>query len=227
MRVMIVLCTLLTTAAALGLAAVCRDNRLVWDHFDVVKGGILYRSGQLEPEQLTRAVETYGIRTVVSFQIPGAGVEDEHRLARSLGVNFINLPMPGDGAGLEPQFREVLSLLDDPDARPILVHCARGTCRTGAAVGLYRLEVDGWTIEDVADEMRRQAYRDGWLPGYVYAMVKERPFDGRYEPLVRRDMAARAAGGRIHDDSAGTAIPGIDEHGHHGHDHAVHDPASP
>ena len=33
--------------------------------------------------------------------------------------------------------------------------------------------LDGWTIEDVATEMRRQTYRDGWLPGYVLNMVKD------------------------------------------------------
>lgn len=188
MRSFVVLTTILSVCAATWLAILCRDNRLVWDHFDVVKGGILYRSGQLEPEQLAQVVRTHGLRTVVSFQVAGEGVENEHRLAKELGVNFVNLPMPGDGAGREEQFREVLKLLDDPARRPILVHCARGTCRTGAAVGLYRLERDGWTIEDVAGEMRRQAYRDGWLPGFVYSMVKERPFDERYQPLIRHDL---------------------------------------
>ena len=83
--------------------------------------------------------------------------------------------MPGDGFGEEWQFREILEILDDPDRCPVLVHCARGTCRTGAAVALYRFERDGWTIDDVAVEMRRQTYRYGWLPGYMYAMAKNRP----------------------------------------------------
>ncbi len=64
--------------------------------------------------------------------------------------------MPGDGFGEEAQFRKVLEVVDDPQRRPVLVHCARGTCRTGSAVALYRFERDGWTIQDVAAEMRRQ-----------------------------------------------------------------------
>ncbi len=83
--------------------------------------------------------------------------------------------MPGDGFGEEWQFREILKIIDDPERRPVLVHCARGTCRTGAAVAIYRFERDGWTIEDVATEMRRQTYRYGWLPGYIYAMAKNKP----------------------------------------------------
>lgn len=177
------LCVLLAVPTLIGLGWLVREdrqNRLVWDHFDVVKPGILYRSGQLEPEQLEAAVERYGLRTIVNFQIPGPRVEAEKALASRLGVEFVNLPMPGDGFGREHQFREVLAACDDPRRRPVLVHCARGTCRTGAAVALYRFERDGWTIEDVSAEMERQTYRQGWLPGYVYGMVADRPGQDLY-----------------------------------------------
>lgn len=188
-RLVIAVTLLAAAAAAAGvwLTVQTRRNRLVWDHFDVVKHGILYRSGQLEPDQLEQAVGLFGIRTVVSFQIPGAGVERERALARRLGIDFLNLPMPGDGFGQEAQFREVLKAVDDPERRPVLVHCARGTCRTGAAVALYRFERDGWTIDDVAAEMRRQTYREGWLPGYVFNMVRERVAPERFEPPVVHD----------------------------------------
>lgn len=187
MRIAIVSTVLAAVAAGAWLTWQTQSNRLVWDHFDVVKPGILYRSGQLEPDQLRAAVRRYRLRTVVSFQVSGAGVERERELAKSLGVDFVHLPMPGDGAGQETQFREILRICDDPARRPALVHCARGTCRTGAAVAMYRFERDGWTVEDVAAETHRQAYRDGWLPGYVYAMVKERPFHERFEPAIERD----------------------------------------
>jgi protein tyrosine/serine phosphatase len=187
MRIVLALAVLVGLGVGVWLTVETRANRLVWDHWDVVKPGILYRSGQLNPDQLAEAVRRYGLRTVVTFQVPGKGVEAERALAKELGVDFLNLPMPGDGSGREDQFREVLEACTDPARRPVLVHCARGTCRTGAAVALYRFERDGWTVEDVAAEMRRQAYREGWLPGYVYNMVKERPFGERYEPRSRLD----------------------------------------
>jgi len=161
-----------------------RQNRLFWDHWDVVKPGILYRSGQLTRGQLTEAVKRFGIRTVVSLQLPGKEMNDERQLARRLGIGFVNLPMPGDGFGEEPQFRKVLELVDDPDRRPVLVHCARGTCRTGSAVALYRFERDGWTIQDVAAELRRQSYRDGFIPGYIYAMVQTKPSLVLHNPVT-------------------------------------------
>jgi protein tyrosine/serine phosphatase len=180
MRILLAVLALVTVAASIWLALAVRSNRLVWDHFAEVKPGILYRSGQMELDQLDEAIRRFGIKTVVNFQLPGRPVERERELARARGVDFIHLPMPGDGSGREDQFRQVLAACDDPARRPVLIHCARGTCRTGASVALYRFERDGWTVEDVAAEMRRQAYRDGWLPGYVFAMVKERPFDELY-----------------------------------------------
>ena len=174
-------------ALAIWLTVETRRNRVVWDHWDVVKPGILYRSGQLSADQLAAAVKRYGLRTVVNFQVPSARVKAERELARKLGVDFMNLPMPGDGFGQEAQFREVLKACDDPSRRPVLVHCARGTCRTGAAVALYRYERDGWTVDDVAAEMDRQTYRDGWLTGYLYAMVKSKPRQDLYQPAIALD----------------------------------------
>jgi protein-tyrosine phosphatase len=166
---------LLAAVAAGWLIVLDRQGRLVWDHWDESKRGILYRSGQLTGEQLTLASRRFGIRTVINLQMPGEELEEERELTKRLGVDFVNLPMPGDGFGEEWQFREILKIIDDPERRPVLVHCARGTCRTGAAVAMYRFERDGWTIDDVAVEMRRQTYRYGWLPGYIYAMSKNKP----------------------------------------------------
>ncbi len=193
MRIGIILVVLGVAGVSAYLGVETRRNRLVWDHFDVVKPGILYRSGQLNPEQLKQAVARHGLRTVVNFQRPGPGVEYERALARELGVDFLNLPMTGDGFGQEMQFREVLKACDDPDRRPVLVHCARGTCRTGASVALYRFERDGWTIDDVSAEMKRQSYKDGWLPGYVFEMVRTRPGYPLSDPPVTLDRNGPSA----------------------------------
>ena len=47
---------------------------------------------------------------------------------------------------------------------------------------MFRFERDGWTIDDVAVEMRRQTYRYGWLPGYIYAMAKNKPASAMPQP---------------------------------------------
>jgi protein tyrosine/serine phosphatase len=186
-KVVLGLIVLASAGLASWMIVLDRQNRLLWDHWDVVKPGILYRSGQLTAHQLTQAVQLYGIRTVVNLQLPGKDMEQERALAAELGIGFVNLPMPGDGFGEEAQFRKILEVVDDPERRPVLVHCARGTCRTGSVVALYRFERDGWTIQDVAAEMRRQTYREGWIPGYIYAMVKTKPAFALHRPVTIDD----------------------------------------
>lgn len=197
LAVIVIASAMATTA---WMTSESRRNQVVWDHFDVVKPGILYRSGQLLPEQLEAAIKQNRLKTIVNFQVPGPGVEAERALCKKLGVGFMNLPMPGDGFGQEAQFREVLKAVDDPERAPVLVHCARGTCRTGAAVALYRYERDGWTIEDVAAELTRQTYRQAWLPGYVYAMAKDRPNAELFQPQIIRDDPPRPEPSPDHDD---------------------------
>ena len=149
---------LLAVAIPAGwLIVLDRQGRLVWDHWDEAKRGVLYRSGQLTGDQLTAAIERHGIRTVINLQMPGDELVAERDLCASLGIDFVNLPMPGDGFGEEWQFREILKITDDPQRRPVVVHCARGTCRTSERPWPFiASERDGWTLEDVATEMRRQ-----------------------------------------------------------------------
>ena len=58
---------------------------------------------------------------------------------------------------------------------------------------MYRFERDGWTIDDVAVEMRRQTYRYGWLPGYMYAMAKNKPSSASTRRDAERNGARTAA----------------------------------
>ena len=71
------LLSLAGTGVGMGLYHV--SNTLIWDRFDTVKPGVLYRSGQLSEGQLREAIKRYGIRTVVNFQVGGAGIGDCQR----------------------------------------------------------------------------------------------------------------------------------------------------
>lgn len=67
---------------AVWLITLDRQGQLLWDHWDEVKRGILYRSGQLTREQLTEAVKRYQIRTVINLQWPGEEMKEERALSR-------------------------------------------------------------------------------------------------------------------------------------------------
>ena len=79
---------LLAAAAAGWLIVLDRQGRLVWDHWDESKRGILYRSGQLTATQLTEADRRYGIRTVINLQMPGEELEEERELTKTARRRF-------------------------------------------------------------------------------------------------------------------------------------------
>ena len=48
----------------------------------------------------------------------------------------------------------------DPAKRPVFVHCALGSDRTGTMMALYRIEADGWTNDEAIREMERFGFHD-------------------------------------------------------------------
>lgn len=130
--------------------------RTVPKNFSVVEAGVLYRSGQLRSEHFRRVVEQHGIRMVVCLNPDMQS--DEPRLAAEVGVKFVSLSMPGSGQGEAALFHRYLDLLAEPDNQPMLVHCAAGAYRTGAAVALYRMLFHGWTLDDAVEEMKYSGF---------------------------------------------------------------------
>ena len=55
--------------------------------------------------------------------------------------------------------------------------------------------------------MRRQTYRDGWIPGYIYAMVKSKPRQDLYQPAIALDRNRPPRGDGAHPGKEETACP--------------------
>lgn len=129
--------------------------------FGVVVECQLYRCGDVTPGQLERVAGDYGLRTVLSLLNPEAPESiAEREAAERLGLRWANVPLPGDGASTPEDRERVKAVLFDRQAAPLLVHCAAGVNRTGLAVGLYRIHQEGWSVEQVLDEMRAYGFED-------------------------------------------------------------------
>ncbi len=130
--------------------------------FGTVEAGHLYRSGQISTSQLDYVKRNYGIERVLCLLNPDdPRTQAERRAAESLGMEWVNVPLPGNGAS-EPADRDrirafVLSTAQGPAA---LVHCAAGVNRTGLAVGMYRIHRDRWSVAQVLDELRSYGFDD-------------------------------------------------------------------
>jgi protein tyrosine/serine phosphatase len=146
-------------ALAFGLAWV--QSMVLPKRFAAVDPGRLYRAGTVTPAHLKKLSSDYGVRTVLSLLDANAPETiAERAAAEKLGLRWINVPLPGNGASTPEQRERIKQVLFDDSPSGLLVHCAAGTNRTGLAVGMYRMHRQGWTLDQVRAEMRRFDFED-------------------------------------------------------------------
>ena len=159
--------TLLLLALIAGLPAAHYSLTSVETrNFRVVTPGVLYRSGQMTPAGLSRILDEYRIRTLISFRDSRDSTapppdEFETDLCQSKRVEYHRLApqrwsAPDGTVPAKANVAKFLEIVRDPKTpRPILVHCFAGIHRTGAFVAIYRMECEGWSNDDAIQEMLR------------------------------------------------------------------------
>jgi protein tyrosine/serine phosphatase len=157
----------LTPALASGDAEAGADAPI--DRFRRVDAR-LYRGAQPDAEGF-RYLQQLGVRTVINLREEADAVRtNERRIVESLGMTYVSLPVK-DGSIFtasrripEETVRTFLDLVVTTAPGPIFVHCRRGTDRTGALVGLYRIAQHGWSGAEAQAEARQVGMR-WWYSG--------------------------------------------------------------
>lgn len=151
---LIVACLLLAVGGffTADFALLTYRTRHLPKNFQVVRSGVLYRSGQMRPEHFDQVLRDHHIRTVICLNPEPASAFEADACGRA-GTSFVSLRMPGTGVGRPEDFEQVLAIVRDPSRQPVLVHCYAGANRTGATVALYRMLEEGWRMEDALREM--------------------------------------------------------------------------
>ena len=139
--------------------------------FDVVRDGVLYRSGQLSEYGMRRVVEEHGIRTVIALRqdpvhlnsgvlfdlCASSGAAEADLVENTLGAAHIHWDLGSEVyyPWMRPQhYRQFFDLVDSNTDQPILVHCVAGRHRTGVFVALFRIEYDCWDSDEAIQEMQ-------------------------------------------------------------------------
>jgi len=111
-------------------------------HFATVHSGVLYRDGNRSLHEFRTALRKSGCKTVVVLvddqELARPIFQRELNLCRQMGVNVVRLPIELGGWPSTEQIESFLKLCDDPQQRPVLVHCAQGVRRTGMMVAAYQ-----------------------------------------------------------------------------------------
>ena len=115
-----------------------------------VQKGQVYRSPQPKGNDLQRAIDELGIKTIINLRGENSGedwYDDEKRVADENSVELINISM---SASRLPHRKDLIKLLDafKTAPRPILIHCLAGVDRTGEASALYQMIYMNYSKKD-------------------------------------------------------------------------------
>lgn len=119
-----------------------------------------------------RRLAAMGVKTIVNFEGPimHKYVEQEKRLATSLGIRFIHMPMAVVRPPKLDQVQAFHRIAQDPTNRPLYFHCKLGEDRTGTMAYTYRVSVQKWPPEKAWEEMKANGFNRIWvtLQAYVF-----------------------------------------------------------
>jgi protein tyrosine/serine phosphatase len=173
----------LASIAAILLFAAFLGLQLHFDNFHEVIPNELYRSAQLDAEDIKHHVEKKAIRSILNLRGAHEGqvwYDEEVAETERLGISHIDFKM---SATEELSTEQALALIEvmRKAPKPMLIHCRSGADRTGLAAAFY--------VAAVAKLGEESAERQLWihyghLPFYFngsYAM--DRTFE-RLEPVL-------------------------------------------
>ena len=143
----------------------------------------LYRGAQPRRGGLMR-LRQLGVKTVINLRGSNEDMRSEEQQARTLGLNYFNVPLGRIGRPSDEKVQRVIAILNAPENQPVFVHCNYGRDRTGLIIAIYRLANEGWT----AKEAQREANRHGmfWWKFGLRNYIRD------YYSRTRRDALSRA-----------------------------------
>jgi outer membrane protein assembly factor BamB/protein tyrosine phosphatase (PTP) superfamily phosphohydrolase (DUF442 family) len=143
-------------AALVLLAFVAQDPGEIRNFLRVNKD--FCTGGQPKLEHLEK-LKAEGVKSIINLRQPSEHrAEEEAAKAKELGMRYFNIPV-AFGSPNEEQVTEFLKITDDPDNRPIFIHCT-AAIRVGAFWMIRRVLRDGWKVEDAEEEAKKIGLRE-------------------------------------------------------------------
>jgi protein tyrosine/serine phosphatase len=119
----------------------------------------IFRGGRPSDDDMASLKANQHIRLVINVEDQAAAVAHEQSVAQNLGMDYFASAMTWYITPTDAQVNEILAKLQDPKNFPIYLHCLHGQDRTGMIIGIYRVEVQGWTPEKAYQEMLDMGFR--------------------------------------------------------------------
>jgi len=104
-------------------------------------------------------IKQSGVRTIVNLRNEPVLVEEEASQVRTLGLNYVNIPMDVFSHPSADSLQRFLAVVAAPENQPVYVHCQHGEDRTGTMCAIYRIGAEGWPLEKAYQEMLAYGYK--------------------------------------------------------------------
>jgi len=122
----------------------------------------LFRGAQPHLSHLYE-LKALGITTIVDLRSESRQTRDQERkLAESLGIHFVSIPVDGFSTPSSAQLAEFFALLRQTPTQKIFVHCEFGKDRTGTFIAAYRIAFDHWSPDQALSEMLAFGFNLSW-----------------------------------------------------------------
>jgi len=123
-------------------------------NFHEVEKGVIYRSSWLGADGLEKAIDRYGVKSVLNLcgaQPGDAWYDGETKVARQHGIVFRSLAL---SANTELDVKQVAALGEAlrEAPKPLLIHCRAGSDRTGLACAIY-VASHGGSYRDAREQL--------------------------------------------------------------------------
>lgn len=124
-------------------------------NFRAITPGEAYRSAQLDKGQLFTFIKLYHIKSVINLRGANPGkrwYDDEVSICRELGVEHYDIGLSAQRELRDDQVSELISIFKKTQ-RPVLIHCAWGSDRTGLAAAMWKHTVDKEPKSEAAKQL--------------------------------------------------------------------------
>jgi uncharacterized protein (TIGR01244 family) len=134
--------------------------------YKVIAPGVV-AAGQPTPDVLPR-LAAMGFRTVLNLRTPGEGGPEERAVVEAQGLRYVSVPLTAASFSLADVLA-IEKVLDDPDAGPVLFHCASSN-RVGGAWAAVQAR-RGKSLEDALAAGREAGLKGSIMEDAVRRLV--------------------------------------------------------
>ncbi len=136
-------------------------------HLATVDAGVLYRDGVQSPCQFETAVRKVQPKTVVSLIDENEEADEnkpqfqsEKDYLEKKGIRLERIPVKLGGWPTRKDVDRFFEIVNDPQAQPVLVHCAQGVRRTGFMAAAYQMKQLGYDKDRAKESILRFGHSD-------------------------------------------------------------------